>query len=137
MKRTFSLFVIFLAAAGVARAQKGTAVNGYYPQGYGGATWSGAVSSVNKDTREITLEYKKGDKVQTFVGVPTKDYSVKEHNGPERPLRMEDIPVGRVVKVWYMEKTTKVDGKKVSVNEIFEIDAVANATKGRLDFMAF
>ena len=136
MRRTILLAAVLLAC-GATQAQQGTASNGYYPSGYSGNTWSGTVASVNKDTREITLEYKKGDKVQTFVGVPTTDYRVKEHNGPERPLSMDDIPVGRVVKVWYISKSKKVDGKKVNFNEIFQIDAVANAATGYWTFMAF
>lgn len=132
--KTLFVFAAFLCAV-PALAQHGTADNGYYPAGYSGSTWTGVVVSVNNDTREITLEYKKGNKIQRFVGIPDKNYQVKA--GDIRPLQMSDIPIGRVIKVWYMSDTKKVDGKKVEVNTIFEIDAVANASRGHLQFMGF
>jgi hypothetical protein len=126
---------LILLSAGTAKAQHGTAEAGYYPRGYHGDTWSGIVVSANEDTREITLEFKKGDKVQRFVGVPEKDYQVKA--GQVRPLKMSDIPLGHTIKVWYIDDTKKVDGKKVTVNTIILIDAVANAKQGSTQFMGF
>jgi hypothetical protein len=118
-------------------AQHGTAENGYFPLGYQGDTWSGVVTSANEQTGEITLAYTKGGKSQTFVGVPEKGYLVHEHNGQTRPLKMSEIPIGRTLKVWYTPETSKVDGKKVTVNTIILIDALANAKQSRTDFKAF
>lgn len=93
--------------------------------------------SADKQTREITLSYTKNGKSQTFVGVPEDGYLVHEHNGPNRPLKMSDIPMGRTIKVWYVAETKNVDGHKVKVNTIFLIDAIANARASRGFFKAF
>jgi hypothetical protein len=137
MKRSLCFLIPLLTIAGSAFAQHGTAENGYYPPGYQGDTWTGVVLSANEQTGEITLSYTKGGKSQGFVGVPEEGYMVHEHNGPTRPLKMSDIPLGRTVKVWYTPTTKKVDGKKITVNIIILIDAVANAKPGRTDFKAF
>jgi hypothetical protein len=50
---------------------------------------------------------------------------------------MSDIPVGKIITVWYIEETQKVGGGKVKVNTILLIDAVANAKTGRTYFKAF
>jgi hypothetical protein len=97
------LFVFAIAALG----QHGTAENGYYPSVYQGDTWTGVVVSASERTGEITLSYTKGGKSQTFVGVPEAGYLVHEHSGATRPLKMSDIPVGKIIKVWYMEETKK------------------------------
>jgi hypothetical protein len=97
------LFVFAIAALG----QHGTAENGYYPSVYQGDTWTGVVVSASERTGEITLSYTKGGKSQTFVGVPEAGYLVHEHSGGTRPLKMSDIPVGKIIKVWYMEETKK------------------------------
>jgi len=137
MKSIRSLVIALLVLVSPAFAQHGTAENGYYPSGYQGDTWTGSVVSANEQTREITLSYSKNGKSETFVGVPEDGYLVHEHNGPTRPLKMSDIPVGRIIKVWYKTETKKVDGRRVKVNTIFLIDAVANAKVGRGDFKAF
>jgi hypothetical protein len=133
------LAIALLGFAGSAYAQHGSAGNGYYPPGYAGDTWTGVVVSADEKSREITLSFTnpKNGKTQTFVGIPEEGYLVLQHDGPIRLLRMSDIPVGRTIKVWYIEDTKKVNGKKIKVNVIFEIDAAANAKKERLSFMAF
>jgi len=128
-----ALFVFVSAAFG----QHGTAENGYYPSGYQGDTWTGVVVSASEQTREITLSYTKRGKSQTFIGIPEAGYLVHEHSGATRPLKMSDIPVGKIIKVWYMEETKKVGGSKVKVNTIFLIDTVANAKAGQTYFKAF
>ncbi|HUJ29653.1 MAG TPA: hypothetical protein VLY23_00105 [Candidatus Acidoferrum sp.] len=137
MKSILFLLIALFAFASSALAQHGTAENGYYPSGYEGDTWTGQVVSANEHTREITLSYTHNGKSQTFVGAPEDGYLVHEHNGPTRPLKMSDIPVGRIIKVWYVPETKKVDGRKVKVNTIFLIDAVANAKESRTYFKAF
>lgn len=137
MKRSLYFLIPLLTIASSALAQHGTAENGYYPPGYNGDTWTGVIQSANEQTGEITLSYTKGGKSQIFVGVPEEGYLVHGHNGQTRPLKMSDIPVGRAVKVWYTPATKKVDGKKIAVNIIFLIDALANAKASRADFKAF
>jgi hypothetical protein len=117
--------------------QHGIAENGYYPSAYQGDTWTGVVVSASEQTGETTLSYTKGGKSQTFVGVPEAGYLVHEHSGATRPLKMSDIPGGKVIKVWYITETKKVDGGKVKVNTIFLIDAIANAKKSQSYFKAF
>jgi hypothetical protein len=137
MKRLRFLPLAWFVFASAALGQHGTAENGYYPPGYQGDTWTGVVVSASEQTDEITLSYTKGGKSQTFIGAPEAGYLVHEHTGATRPLKMSDIPVGKIIKVWYMEETKKVGGSKVKVNTIFLIDAVANAKAGRTDFKGF
>lgn len=137
MKSIRSLLIALFAFASSAFAQHGTADNGYYPPAYAGDTWTGVVVSANEQNREITLSYTKNGESQTFIGVPEDGYLVHERNGPTRPLKMSDVPIGRTIKVWYMSETKKVDGHKVKVNTIFLIDAIANAKVSRMDFKAF
>jgi hypothetical protein len=137
MRHMHFLPLALFVFASTALGQHGTAENGYYPPGYQGDTWTGVVVSASEQTGEIALSYTKDGKSQTFVGVPEAGYLVHEHTGATRPLKMSDIPVGKIVKVWYMEETKKVGGSKVKVNTIFLIDAVANAKAGRTDFKGF
>lgn len=137
MKSIRSRLIALFAFASSAFAQHGTADNGYYPPAYAGDTWTGVVVSANEQNREITLSYTKNGKSQTFIGVPEDGYLVHERNGATRPLKMSDVLIGRIIKVWYMSETKKVDGHKVKVNTIFLIDAIANAKVSRMDFKAF
>ncbi len=136
MKRLYFLPLTLFIFASAAFGQHGTAEIGYYPAGYQGDTWTGVVVSASEQTGEITLSYAKGGKSQTFVGVPEAGCLVHEHSGATRPLKMSDIPVGKIIKVWYIEETKKVGGRKVKVNTIFLIDALANAKTGRTYFTA-
>lgn len=108
MKSIRSLLIALFAFASSAFAQHGTADNGYYLPAYAGNTWTGVVVSANGQNREITLSYTKNGKSQTFIGVPEDGYLVHERNGPTRPLKMSDVPIGRTIKVWYMSETKKV-----------------------------
>jgi len=69
-----------------------------------GDTWSGEVTSVNEDTREFTLTYKKGDKEQTFIGVLPKGYTVKMKDGRDYEVKMADL-MGKRLKAYYMSKS--------------------------------
>lgn len=137
MKYLHFLPLALFVFASTAFSQHGTAENGYFPSAYHGDTWTGVVVSASEQTGEITLSYAKGGKSQTFVGVPEVGYLVHEHSGATRPLKMSDIPVGKAIKVWYMEETKKVGGSKVKVNTIFLIDAIANAKAGQTYFKVF
>ena len=132
-----SLPLALFAFASAAFGQHGTAESGYYPSAYQGDTWTGVVLSASEQTGEITLSYTKGGKSQTFIGIPEAGYLVHEHSGATRPLKISDIPVGKIIKVWYIEETRKVGGSKVKINTIFLIDAIANAKAGQAYFKAF
>jgi hypothetical protein len=126
-----------LLTGGALFAQHGTAPNGYYPAGYSGNTWTGVVSNVNEATGEFTLAYTKGNKTETFVGVPEEGYEVAPKDGPERPLKLSDIHVGRTMTVFYNALTNKVDGKKVTVNSVINISSIPNNRKEMTHFTAF
>ncbi len=126
-----------LLIGGAAFGQHGTAPNDYYPAGYTGNTWRGFVSGVNEETGEFTLTYTKGNKTETFVGVLEEGYVVAPKNGPERPLKLSDIPLGKSMTVFYNVVTNKVDGKKVTVNSVINIDSMRNCKKQMTHFTAF
>jgi hypothetical protein len=120
MKTLALALAVFLAGAGVSTAQKGTAESDYYPMGYAGDTWTGEVTSINEDTREFTLTYRKSDKEQTFVGVLPKRYTVKMKDGSDHEVRMSEL-IGMRLKAYYMTKSKKVNDQKVKTNEVFKI----------------
>jgi len=121
MKNLIIAFAFLLFISGVSFAQKGTSESDYYPQGYGGDTWSGEVTSTNEDTREFTLTYTKGQKTQTFVGVLRKGYTVKMKDGRDYEVKMADL-MGMRLKAYYMTKSKKdSNGVKVKTNEVFKI----------------
>ncbi len=91
------------------KAQHGTAGNGYFPSGYEGDTWSGAVATTDDTTRSVTLTYSSKKKV-------------KMSDGTVQELRPSQLSPGRRIMVYYIPKTTKAEGKKTTVNEIFKVD---------------
>lgn len=121
------LTVVFLTAS--AAAQHGSASSGYFPLGYAGDTWSGTVSAIDPDSREITLTYQGKGKEETFTGVLTPGYTRKGKDGKPIEVKMTDIPVGTYVVAYYMVKTRKVDGQKIKYNEIFDFQLYASAPK--------
>ncbi len=111
-----------IAVAATALAQHGTAPSNYYPQNYGGSTFTGIVTSTNSD--QITLSYAKGSKTEVFAGrletgcsVPTKDKS-------DVKLHAADVPSGTVLTAFYNVVSRKVDGKKIEENVIIAISMV-------------
>jgi len=118
---TFCLVLILLSRA---RAQHGSAADGYYPFGYAGDTWSGEVTSMNDDTREITLTYNKGSKTETFTGVLQVGYKVKLKDGTSHELKASEVLKGTHLMIFYMPKTKKDGDKKVKYYEIFRIQVL-------------
>jgi hypothetical protein len=135
--RPLAAMLATLLIATAASAQHGTAKSGYFPARYNGDTWTGVVTNVNDTTGEFTLTYTKGDKTQTFVGIPEEGYTVSPKNGPERLLKPSDIHIGRTLTVFYMPDTKKVDGKKVTVNIVIIIDSIPNVKIGATVFRSF
>lgn len=118
-----SLLVIIVAVfmlGAISPAQKGTAEPDYYPLNYVGDTYTGEVTSVNEDTREFTLTYKKKEKEETFVGVLPKGYTVKRKDGKDHEVKLAEM-MGMRVKAYYVTKTKKVNDQKVKTNEVFKI----------------
>jgi hypothetical protein len=118
-----ALALLFFAFPTVASGQHGTAENGYYPVGYDGDTWTGAVTNVNDEAREITLTYTKGDKTESFQGELEKGYKVKLKDGTMHEMRVSEIPLGTRLKVYYVTRWRKIDGKKTKYNEIFRLQS--------------
>ncbi len=114
-------YLVMLATAAGAAAQHGTAPPGYYPIGYAADTWTGEVTATNDTTREITLTYTKGQKVETFTGVLEEGYKVKMKDGSMHELRPSEIPNGSRIQVLYMKKTRKAGDKKMDYSSIFQI----------------
>jgi hypothetical protein len=119
-KLIFGLSICLLLPL-LTHAQHGTAEDGYWPMGFVGDTWTGVVSSTNDGTREITLRYTKGDKTQTFTGVLQDGYGVKASDGTSHVLKVSEIPRGTKLKVYYMPKEHKVEGRKVKYYEIIRL----------------
>jgi hypothetical protein len=120
MSKIMALISFSLLLPLFAQAQQGSAEPGYYPMGFNGDTWTGVVSSTNDETREITLTYTKHDKTQTFVGVLKEGYMLKLKDGTPHAVKVSEIPMGMRLKVYYMPRERKVDGRKVRYNEIFQ-----------------
>ena len=118
MKKIIFIIGFVFLFTGTLMAQSGTAEPGYYPSNYAGETWTGEVTLANDDTRELTLSYKKGAKEQKFVGILPKGYTVKMKDGTKYEVKMSDL-MGMRVKVYYLTKTTKINGQKIKANEIF------------------
>jgi len=121
-KTLFATWALLIFAA-VLLAQHGTARNGYYPMNYHGDTWTGTVTSVNDQTRELTLTYTKGDKTEEFTGVLKAGLKAKRTDGSEAELKPSDFPIGTRLLVYYTPQTKKVEGQKVKTYEIFAFTA--------------
>lgn len=105
------------------KAQHGTAGNGYFPPGYEGDTWTGVVTTTDDTTRAVTLTYSSKKKTETFTGVLKEGCcKVKMSDGTEQELKPSQLSPGRGIMVYYIAKTTKTGGKKMTVNEIFKVD---------------
>jgi hypothetical protein len=125
--RTWVVLSVWMLLSVFAAAQHGTAPNGYYPPGYFMDTWSGTVTAVNADTREVTLVYrgKKGE--ETFTGVYQPAGRTLGKDGKPVAAQMPNIPVGSYLVAYYIPKTRKVDGQKMQYNEIFQFELRAAA----------
>lgn len=123
-----ALFVCLASSNALANPQHGTAENGYYPPGYAGDTFAGAVTAVDDASRTITLVYtdSKGRKSENLVGVIEEGYTAHWKDGTLHEVKPSDVPIGTHLKVYYMASEHKVDGKKVKTVTIFEIAGVPN-----------
>ncbi|HEY6250889.1 MAG TPA: hypothetical protein VI685_13090 [Candidatus Angelobacter sp.] len=108
-----------------ARGQQGTAPDGYYPPGYMGDTWTGTITAVDADKREITLTYTDKKGPHNFVAYVPEHYKVHLKNGQEQEVKMADFEIGRPIRVYYIAKTIKMDNQKVKRNEIIKIEIIS------------
>ena len=129
MRTLLLLALVLVATNGAAIAQKGTAEPDYYPMNYAGDIWTGIVTSVNEDTREFTLTYKKKDKEETFVGVLPKEYRHKMADRTFQQIKLDDL-MGMTIRAYYMSKTKKVNDQKLKYNDVFKFKIVARAKPG-------
>jgi len=105
----------------LAHAQHRSAEDGYYPPGFHGDTWTGVVSATDDMTREITLVFTRGAKTETFGGVLEERHKVKSSDGTPHVLKASEIPLGTPLKVYYIPRERKVEGRKVTFNEIIRL----------------
>jgi hypothetical protein len=116
-KRTV-LGLAVLAAAILAKGQKGSAPTGFYPAKYNGDTFRGSVIDADEQGH-LTLEYSKGSKREQFHGVteapcmgPTKDRGLKQ-------LHLTSVPRGTILTAFY--NPLKVKDADTEVNSILAI----------------
>ncbi|HYL92393.1 MAG TPA: hypothetical protein VEW69_04480 [Alphaproteobacteria bacterium] len=115
--------VLFIGSA-VSRAQHGEAPDGYYPRGYMGDTWTGQVSAVDPDKREITLTAATKKGPESFVAYLPEHFSVQQ-GGKGHELQMSEFAIGQSLRLFYIAKDIKVEGQKVKRNEIIKIESLA------------
>lgn len=96
-RRTFYLLLvpaILIVCSGSICAQQGTADPDYYPLGYSGKTWTGAVTAFDNDQRTLTLT--SDDKKSTFVAfIPDSPY---ERRHDAQNFRVIDFPFDKSAK---------------------------------------
>jgi hypothetical protein len=126
VRKSLSAFLLILCVSCLSYGQHGTAENGYFPTNDMGDIWTGVLTAVDDDPRQITLTYTNGTKTESFVGALEKGYLAKPSDGPERELKPSNLGKGTKLTVFYYTDTEKVQGKKVQVHTIFLIKGIAN-----------
>lgn len=96
---------------------------------YGGDTWTGVVTSINEETRELTLTYKKGDAEQSFVCLMPAGFEVKAKDGTIHKIKLSDLKGINII-VYYSLSNKKVNGKKVKINEVIGIKSLPQTHQG-------
>jgi len=114
VQRILTIGVLLLIFFNQALSQKKKTVLGNMCRGF--------VVSTNETNREIKLEYKEGDKTESFVGVLKEGVKETLKDGSLRPFSFSMIPVGARVRVFYNTKDEMVNGDKVKVNKISRLD---------------
>jgi 3D (Asp-Asp-Asp) domain-containing protein len=139
MKEALLGAVLFISLGAHCIAQHATAQNGYYPSGYNGDTWTGVLTAVDDDSREMNLSCtdNKHGKTETFVGILEEGYITKTKGGHEVELKPSMIPLGTHLTVFYNIQTKKDKGEKVKVNTIFLIKGIPNLKRAQSFFKAF
>lgn len=139
MRKILFLMVGLSSLSTIAWAQHGTAKSGYYPNTYNGDAWTGTLTTVSDDRREMTLSYtdEKHRKTETFVGVLENGHITQTKDGQKYDLKPSMIPVGARLTVYYTVATKKEGEKKIKVNMIFLIKGIPNLKAVQTYFKAF
>lgn len=88
-----------------------------FPIAYQGSIFTGKL--IKGEGNEITMEYKKGDKVQTFVGTfPKEGCGIARADGLEKPAQASDLLPGTILIAHYIEEKVKVNGEKKKIYTI-------------------
>lgn len=127
-KAKLAILILSIVSIGYvqAHAQHGSAPAGYhYPQGYMGDTWTGVITALDADKREVTLTYTDKKGPHNFVAYIPKHYKVHFENGEEGDLKMTDLQLGQTIRVYYQPKTAKVDNQKIKRNEVIRIQTIS------------
>lgn len=113
--------VLLATPAATVAAQHGDAGSDFQAPGFMGDTWTGQVTVVDPDKREITLSAATKKGTETFVAY-LPDHFV---NGDDKnEVKMSDFAVGQNLRVYYIPKSPKINGQKVKRNEIIRIESV-------------
>ena len=105
-------------------AQQGTAPDGFYPNSYAGATFTGVFQPDSSDALLITLVYTRGSKSETFVGKLAATCASRDKNGSVHNFDASMIPTGTVLTAYYVSVTKKSDGRKSTENSVIGISYV-------------
>jgi hypothetical protein len=102
-------------------AQHGDAGPDFQAPGFLGDTWTGQVSVIDPEKREITLTATTKKGAETFVAYVPAHFT----NGDEKAeVKMSDFAIGQNLRVFYIPKNPKINGQKVRRNEIIRIESV-------------
>ncbi len=117
LPRTVLFGSLILSCAATAYSQYGTAPSNYYPPNYSGSTFTGEATDTKND--QITLNYTKNSKTETFAGRFERPCSVPSTDG--RNMTPSDIPKGTVLTAFFYTEARKVNGQKLKENVILAI----------------
>lgn len=115
---TKALIAFLVLGCALAYAQQGEyRGGGAFPNGWHGAIFTGKL--IKGEGNEITLEYKKGDKTQTFVGIfPKEGCGIPRADGSDKPAQPADLTPGTVLRAYYLDENIKVNGQKQRVKSV-------------------
>ena len=95
MTRLLLVPVFLIICVGTVMAQQGTADPDYYPLGYSGKTWTGAVTAFDNQQRTLTLTSDDGKKLTFVASVPEAPY---ERRHDARNYKVIDFPFDKSAK---------------------------------------
>jgi hypothetical protein len=112
------IVLVVVSCASLAYAQYGDyRGGGTFPNGWRGSIFKGKLIKGEGD--QLTLEYKKGDKTQTFVGTFPKDgCGIPRADGAAKAAQPADLDPGTVLMAHYVDDSIKVNGQKQKIKSI-------------------
>lgn len=121
---TTALIVLFLLSGTLVLAQDGYFRGaGMFPNGYHGSIFTGKLTKA--EGTDITLEYTKGSKTQTFVGTfPKEGCGIPRADGLAKAAQPADLDPGTVLRAYYMDDTIKVNGEKKKIKSLVGLSIV-------------